>query len=62
MKSFLKNLKDLAGGVDNIFVIIDDRFDVWMEEYKDKNEVVRKRVSQNLLLISPYVYHDFSNE
>jgi hypothetical protein len=34
MKSFLKNLKALAGGVDNIFVIIDDRFDVWMEDYR----------------------------
>lgn len=35
MKNFLKTLKSFAGGDDSIYVIIDDRLDVWMEEILD---------------------------
>lgn len=35
IKHFLKNLSALAGGDDSIFIIFDDRFDVWSEEVKD---------------------------
>ncbi len=58
MKSFLKNLKALAGGDDSIFVIIDDRHDVWTEEIKDsRSGKLVKVISKNLLLVSPYFYH-----
>ena len=34
IKHFMKSLSSLAGGDDSIFLIIDDRFDVWTEEVK----------------------------
>lgn len=36
MKSILKSLNSLAGGDESIFIIIDDRSDVWTEEVKDE--------------------------
>lgn len=35
MKSIIKSLSSLAGGDESIFIIIDDRSDVWTEEIKD---------------------------
>lgn len=32
----MKNLKALSGGDDSIFVIVDDRSDVWMEDALDE--------------------------
>jgi len=44
MKNFTKSLKNLAGGDDSIFAIIDDRFDVWLQDIKDKRgNVVDKK-------------------
>jgi hypothetical protein len=40
IKNFTKSLKDLAGGDDSIFAIIDDRSDVWMQEVKNNEGVV----------------------
>ena len=34
LKNFIKNLSALAGGDDSIFIVIDDRVDVWTEETK----------------------------
>ncbi len=46
MKNFVKSLNKLAGGDDTIFAIIDDRYDVWMTEKKDKDgNVIESRVS-----------------
>lgn len=45
LRNFLKTLKSLAGGDDSIFVIIDDRFDVWLEEIKDETGKSFKKVS-----------------
>lgn len=61
MKSFLKTLKSLAGGDDSIFVIIDDRYDVWMEETKNEKQG-SKKISENLLLLPPYFYHESSSD
>lgn len=60
LKNFLKSLGSLAGGDDSIFVIIDDRYDVWMEETKGEHGETHKRVSGNLLLLPPYYYHESS--
>lgn len=35
IKNFTKSLKDLAGGDDSVFAIIDDRSDVWQQELKN---------------------------
>jgi hypothetical protein len=58
MKNFAKSLNNLAGGDDTIFAIIDDRFDVWMQEVKDPEtgQVIQSKVSKNLILIPPYFY------
>ena len=44
-----KTLDALSGGDDKIFVIIDDRDDVWLN---------KGRQSQNLLKIPAYYYHN----
>jgi len=43
-----KTLDDLAGGDDKIFVVIDDREDVWLKD--------TGAPSENLLKIPPYYY------
>lgn len=43
-----KTLDDLAGGDDKIFVVIDDRDDVWLKE--------TGQMSENLLKINAYYY------
>jgi len=45
-----KNLDALAGGDDKIYVILDDREDVWLEE--------TGHPSPNLLKILPYYFHE----
>ncbi len=35
MKDFTKSLSNLAGGDDSIFAIIDDRYDVWLQDIKN---------------------------
>lgn len=49
MKNFLKNLKSLTGGDDSIFVIIDDRSDVWTQEVKTDSGQIKKKKCQNLI-------------
>jgi hypothetical protein len=49
MKNFAKTLSSLAGSDDTIFVIIDDRFDVWTEEAKDESGKTIRKLSQNLI-------------
>lgn len=49
MNFMRKTLNALAGGDDKIYVILDDREDVWLEE--------DNRPSGNLLKILPYYYH-----
>ena len=49
MKNFIKSLSSLAGEDENIFVIIDDRYDVWMEDVKDSNGQIKRMVSENLV-------------
>ena len=50
MKNFVKSLSSLAGGDDTIFAIIDDRFDVWLQDVKNKSgEVIDKKVAENLI-------------
>lgn len=43
-----KTLDDLAGGDDKIFVVIDDRDDVWIKE--------TGQMSENLIKINAYYY------
>ena len=59
IKNFMKNLKSLSGGDDSIFVIVDDRSDVWMEEVRENDRTIR-RTNKNLLIIPAYFYHDSS--
>ena len=57
IKNFSKSLKDLAGGDDSIFAIIDDRSDVWIQDVKnDEGQVINRVQSFNLILIPPYFY------
>ena len=42
-------MSSLAGGDESIFVIIDDRYDVWMEDSKDSSGKNIKKVSENLV-------------
>ena len=49
MNFMRKTLDALAGGDDKIYVILDDREDVWLED--------DGRPSANLLKILPYYYH-----
>jgi hypothetical protein len=49
MNFMRKTLNALAGGDDKIYVILDDREDVWLED--------DGRPSGNLLKIPPYYYH-----
>ncbi len=56
LKSFVKDLSALAGGDDSIFIVIDDRFDVWTEETKLPDGTIQRRVCENLLMIPPYFY------
>lgn len=58
IKHFLKSLSSLAGGDESIFIIFDDRFDVWTEELKDSEGRLSKQVSENLVIIPPYFYWD----
>eukprot|EP00347_Sterkiella_histriomuscorum_P012433 403368592 len=60
MKHFIKSLSSLAGGDESIFIIIDDRSDVWTEEVKDQNGNKLRRVSDNLILIPEYFYWETS--
>jgi len=46
-----KTLDSLTGGDDKIYVIVDDREDVWL--MKDE-----KTISGNLIKILPYYYHN----
>jgi len=48
--NIFKSLKALAGDNDSIFVILDDRDDVWMNDLG--------QLPQNLLKIPPYFFHD----
>lgn len=50
MKNVFKSLKALAGDNDRIFVILDDRDDVWMN---DSGEL-----PENLLKVPAYFFHD----
>ena len=54
-----KTLDALAGGDDTIFVIIDDRDDVWMTE--SKNPYGRPKASDNLMKIPAYFFHKDPN-
>lgn len=47
-KGGFKSLRALSGGNDTIFAILDDRDDVWQDE---------GRVPQNLLKVPGYFYH-----
>jgi hypothetical protein len=59
MKNFSKSLKDLSGGDDSIFAIIDDRSDVWLQDVKNlKTGEMEKKESQNLIKIPPYFFWD----
>ncbi|CDW87741.1 tfiif-interacting component of the c-terminal domain phosphatase [Stylonychia lemnae] len=61
IKHFIKSLSSLAGGDESIFIIIDDRSDVWTEVVQDPHSNQKfKRVSQNLLLIPGYFYWETS--
>ena len=46
-----KSLKALAGENESIFVILDDREDVWFDEISGKTP-------ENLLKVPPYFYHN----
>lgn len=50
MHNVFKSLKALAGHNDSIFVILDDREDVWVNE--------RHELPLNLLRVPPYFYHE----
>ena len=50
LKNVFKSLKALAGDNDRIFVIMDDRDDVWMNE--------KGELPINLLKVPPYFYHE----
>ena len=54
MNFIRKSLDALAGGDDKIYVIIDDREDVWSQD--------NGQVSANLLKIPPYLYYDNQRE
>jgi hypothetical protein len=57
LKNFTKSLSNLAGGDDSIFAIIDDRFDVWLQEIKNtQGQVIDRRPVPNLVQIPPYFY------
>jgi hypothetical protein len=57
MKNFNKSLKNLTGGDDSIFAIIDDRYDVWMQDIKyNHGNVIERKPVPNLILIPPYFY------
>ena len=49
IKDVFKSLKALAGDHEDIFVILDDRGDVWLNEFNT--------VPQNLIRIPPYFYY-----
>ena len=54
-----KTLDALAGGDDTIFVIIDDRDDVWEVESKTERHpdgTPLRMISDNLIMIPPYFY------
>ena len=54
-----KTLDALAGGDDTIFVIIDDRDDVWEVESKTERQpdgTPMRMISDNLIMIPPYFY------
>lgn len=48
--SVFKSLKALAGDNDHIFLILDDRDDLWRSDETG-------RIPENLLLIPPYFFH-----
>ena len=59
-----KTLDALAGGDDTIFVILDDRDDVWLTEskhHRSGDEKPRLQPSDNLLKIPAYYYHEEPN-
>lgn len=57
LKNFTKSLSNLAGGDDSIFAIIDDRFDVWLQDIKNtQGQVIDRRPVPNLVQIPPYFY------
>ena len=49
-KNIFKSLKALAGDNEKIFVILDDRDDVWLNEFG--------QLPPNLLKIPGYFYHN----
>ena len=63
IKNFTKSLKDLAGGDDSIFAIIDDRSDVWQQEVKNADgQVIETIQSSNLVMIPGYFYWNQTKE
>ena len=48
MMNVFKTLKALSGDREDIFVILDDRYDVWLN--------AQKQLPQNLLVIPGYFY------
>lgn len=63
MKSFTKSLKDLSGGDDSIFAIIDDRSDVWLQDLRNPiTGEMEKQESLNLVKIPPYFYWERMSE
>ena len=61
MQFVSKTLSSLAGGDDSIFIILDDRSDVWLVDgevtNRDGVKVATQTVSKNLLKIPGYYYH-----
>jgi len=57
-----KTLDALAGGDDTLFVILDDRCDVWQSERKNpRSNLVELVESENLFRIPAYYYFPQSN-
>lgn len=55
LKNVFKSLKALAGDNDRIFVILDDRDDVWINKnYKDDKDY--GMIPENLLKVQGYFY------
>lgn len=54
MSSIFKSLKALAGDNDRIFIILDDREDVWVNE--------QGSLPINLLRVPPYFYHNSKDQ
>lgn len=60
MKNIFKSLKALAGDNDRIFVILDDRDDIWLVKNNLDDENYGT-IPDNLLKIPGYFFHDIPN-